>query len=234
MAEDTPKDARPAPSERVLSDEILADAERKAGRARKRGEREAKQILGRARQRAAEAAARTLEAAEERAQRLEAAAMATFETEVQRDLLAVRERQLDALFDAARARLADKDGYDYPAVLADLAAQAIEAMPADRMVLELNEGDRGIASSGWLDDVRRRIGRPVEIAVADAPAPIDGGLTVRSADGRLLYDNSFDARIERLKPELRRQLAAKVFGERHVSEEEARQQPAQGRAPSPE
>ena len=94
MADTTPDPAPTAPatggSERMLSDEILAEAERKAGRIRKRAEREARQIVTRAKQRAAEATAKTLEAAEERAQRLEAGIMATFDTEVQRDRLAAR------------------------------------------------------------------------------------------------------------------------------------------------
>jgi len=139
--------------------------------------------------------------------------LASVEAEAQRDLLAAREGELDRLFDAARQRLADKGSYDYPAVLAGLAAQAIGAMAADEVIIELCEQDRALATESWLDEVRRRVGRPVTIDVSASHAPIDGGLIVHSADGRLLYDNSFRARLERLKPELRRELATMVFVE---------------------
>ena len=198
-------------NEKVLAEEILADAARKAERARQRGEREARSITGKATREAAEAAERTLAVAQERADRLKAAVMATLGADIQRDLLEAREAELDKLFDAARQRLADKGGYDYAAVLAGLAAQAIEAMDADHVTIELCEQDRALATDAWLDGVRRRVGRSVTIEVSANHAPITGGVIVRSADGRLLYDNSFAARLARLKPELRRRVAARLF-----------------------
>ena len=208
---DETSDKAVAANEKVLSDEILADAHGKAERARQRGEREAKGIAGKATKEAAEAAAKTIEVAQERADRMTTAILATVEAEAKRDLLAAREAELDKLFDAARQRLADKGSYGYPAVLATLAAQAIEAMAADEVIIELCEQDRALATAAWLDEVRRRVGRPVTIDVSANHAPIAGGLIVRSADGRLLYDNSFAARLERLKPELRRELAGRLF-----------------------
>lgn len=227
MTDEAPKTTPPAAaSEAVLAEEILADAGKKAARARGRGEREAQQILGKARQQATEAAEKTLAAAQERADRQRTAIMATVEAEAKLDLLAAREAELDKLFDAARQRLADKGSYDYPAVLAVLAAQAIEAMAADEVVIELCEQDRALATDAWLDEVRRRVGRPVTIDVSANHAPIAGGLIVRSADGRLLYDNSFAARLERLKPELRRRLADMIFCS---TDEEGRRTPEDAR-----
>ena len=69
----------------------------------------------------------------------------------------------------------------------------------------------GLPTDAWLDGVRRRVGRSVTIEVSANHAPITGGVIVRSADGRLLYDNSFAARLARLKPELRRRVAARLF-----------------------
>jgi len=69
-----------------------------------------------------------------------------------------------------------------------------------------------MATEAWLAEVRRRAGRDVAVRVADGPAPIAGGVIVRSADGRLLYDNSFRERFRRLLPELRKELATRLFG----------------------
>ncbi|MBM4038932.1 MAG: hypothetical protein FJ290_10495, partial [Planctomycetes bacterium] len=199
-------------SEKVLSDEILKDAATKAERIRKRAEREARKLLDAAAREAEAARDKVLDVARRRAERAAQSILATVEQETRRDLLAAREAELDGLFEAARQRLADRNGYDYPAAVAALAAQAIQAMGAGRVTLELAEADRALATEAWLADVRRRVGRDVAITLAQQPAAIDGGVVVRSADGRLLYDNSFAARLCRLRPDLRQELAARVFG----------------------
>ncbi len=200
-------------SEKVLSDEILKDAQTKAGRIRKRAEREAKKVLDEAATEAAAAAEKLLDVARRKADRAAQSVLATVDQEVRRLLLAAQEAGLDGLFEAAHKRLADRHAYDYASAVAGLAAEAIRAMPAASVTLELAEADRAMATDAWLAEVRRRVGRDVAIAVSPNPAPIDGGVVVRSADGRLLYDNSFAGRLRRLRPELRRELAAKVFGD---------------------
>ena len=215
-------------SERVLSDEILKDAATKADRIRKRGQRDARKLLDDAAREAAAAAESVLEVARRRAARAAQSILATVDQEVRREQLAAQEAELDRLFESARRRLgalrqaqggmslpnADRKSYDYPAVVAALATQAIVAMGADRVTLGLAEADRAMATDAWLADVCRRVGRDVAITVSQEPAAIDGGVVVRSADGRLLYDNSFAARLRRLRPGLRRELAAKVFTEK--------------------
>jgi vacuolar-type H+-ATPase subunit E/Vma4 len=202
-----------AASEKVLSDEILKDAQRRADRIRKRAQREAKKTLDDAAKEAESAAEKILNAARRRADRVAQSLLATIEQEVRRDLLEAQEAELSRLFDAARERLRDRAAYDYPAVLARLATEAIAAMEADHVVIELSEADRPIATEGWLGGIRRAAGRQLAIDISESSAPIDGGLIVRSADGRLLYENSFAARLRRLWPDLRRELAAEVFGD---------------------
>jgi len=202
-------------SEKVLSDEILKDAATKAERIRKRAERDAKKLLGDAAKEAEAAGETILGVARRRGERAAQCVLATVDQEARGDLLAAQERELDKLFEAAGRRLADRSACDYPAVVAGLAAQAIQAMGADRVALELAEADRPMATEAWLAEVRRRVGRDVAVTVSQEPAAIDGGVVVRSADGRLLYDNSFAARLRRLRPELRRELATKVFEERN-------------------
>ena len=79
-----------------------------------------------------------------------------------------------------------------------------------------------LATDDWLAEVRRRAGRDdVALRVAPAPEPIRGGVVVRSSDGRQVYDNSFAARLARLRPLLRRRLAATLYpvassGEAHT------------------
>lgn len=203
-------------NENVLTDEILRDAQTKSERIRKRAERDAKKALEGAATEARAAGAKILDAARRKADRAVASILATVDQEVRRDLLAAQEAEMAKVFEAARARLADHTAHDYPAVAAGLAAEAIRAIGADRVVLELSEADRALATEAWLADVRRRAERDVAIEVAPKSVAIGSGVRVRSADGRLFYDNSFEARLRRLRPELRRELAAKAFREEEV------------------
>lgn len=205
-------------TEKVLSDEILEDARRKADRAVSRAKREAEKILATATAGAEAETEKALTAARQRGERAAKAILSTIEQEVRRDLLEAQEAELQGLFQAARRRLADRKSCDYPAVLAGLAAQAIGAMATDKVTLELGPADQAIATEPWLAEVRRRVGRDVAIAVSPEAAAIDAGLIVRSADGRLLYDDSLDARLKRLAPDLRRQLAAEVFAQKEPPE----------------
>lgn len=200
-------------NEKLLSDEILKDAQTKAERIRKRAQRDARKVLDDAAKEAEAAAQKILGVARRKADRAVQSILATVDQEARRDLLAAQEAEMAKVFEAARARLADRTAYDYPAAAAGLAAEAIRAIGAGRVVLELGEADRSIATEAWLADVRRRAGRDVAMEVASEAAPIDGGVRVRSADGRLFYDNSFEGRLRRLRPELRRELAAKAFKE---------------------
>ena len=200
-------------NEKVLTDEILRDAQTKSERIRKRAERDARKALDDAATEAKAAAAKTLDAARRKADRIVASILATVDQEIRRDQLAAQEGEMEKVFEAARARLADRTAYGYPAVVAGLAAQAIQAIGGGRVVLELSEADRALATEAWLADVRRRAGRDVAIEVAPKSAAIGSGVRVRSADGRLFVDNSFEARLRRLRPELRRELAAKAFGD---------------------
>ncbi len=198
-------------SEKVLSDEILRDAATKADRIRKHAQEEAKKVLDEAAREAQAAVGKVLAVARRKADRAAGAILATVDQEARRDLLAAQAAEMERLFEAACARLADRSRYDYPDAVAGLAAQAIAAMGAESVVVELAEADRAMATGAWLAEVRRRVGRDVAITVSQEPAPIDGGVIVRSADGRLFYDNSFPARLRRFRPELRLDLAARVY-----------------------
>jgi V/A-type H+/Na+-transporting ATPase subunit E len=197
---------------KALSDEILSDARKKAERAAKRAERDAAGILAAAGKEAEAAAERVVATARRRAERQARSLLATVEQEVRRDLLESQEAELDRLFRAALDRAGQPQGADAAAMLAALAAEGVAALRSREIVLGFAPGGAGVATEAWLAEVRRRAGRDdATIRVSPTPEPIQGGVVGRSADGRQVYDNSFAARLERLRPALRRQLAARLY-----------------------
>ena len=197
-------------SEKALSDEIIREAERRAERRLKRARREADKITAQARAEAEALAQKTLDAAKERADQIAQAILATVPQEAQRERLQAIEAQLSKLFDEALSRARDKASYDYPATLLALAAQAIEAIGADEVVIEVSEEDRPLLDEAWLGRLGERLGRQVKVSI-QAVQGMDAGLIVRSADGRRLYDNTFGARLRRLRPDIRQTLARQLY-----------------------
>ena len=201
--------------EDTLAREIQADAGRRADRVRQRAEREARAILDEARKEVAEAVEQAVERATSRADRLESVGRARLEQRVAVLRLRQRKEVLDRVRAEAQqtlARLADAE--EYRDVLVALAVLAVEAMSGDRFELVLRPRDSerwGQSLPGAVADaVRGRTGREVQLALSDETVEASGGLVVRGADGRELADQTFEARLARLWPDIQSRVAPLV------------------------
>ena len=201
--------------ESALAREIQAEAERRADRVRQRAEREARSILDEARKGAEKAIEQAVERATGRAERIESVGRGRLEQRVAALRLLRRKEVLDrvrAEAQQALARLADAEGYR--GVLVELAAVAVGAMSGDRFELVLTPRDAqrwGQSLPGAVADaVRARTGRQVKIVLAGEALESSGGLVVRGAGGRELADQTFEARMARLWPDVQSRVASLV------------------------
>ncbi len=114
----------------------------------------------------------------------------------------------------ARVRLEKlaEDRPQYHAVLQRYLAEAAASMPQGNLVAELAARD--------LDAVRPVWDRWVEAAapgrrvtLAPLPRPAAGGMLVRSEDGRLRVDNTFDGRLNRMHDEVMAAIIQTLFSE---------------------
>jgi vacuolar-type H+-ATPase subunit E/Vma4 len=192
-----------------LAEEIMADARLKADRARSRGEKDAEKIRDRAAREADGARKTVLEQARERSEREGAIIIAGIEVEAKRQALELKERSVHEVLDLAREMLAQGQGYDRRASLGLLAAEAVAAMRATSIVLEVSPTDKETVGPDFVGDVCRRAGREAHLELREADIP--GGVIATSADGREIYDNSFPARLRRLTPALRVSIADGLF-----------------------
>ncbi len=201
--------------EHALEQEITADARRRAERIKGRAEREADQIRDRAQAEAERRTERILQQARARAEK--EAHRAEARIELTRESVRLRALQdiLTELEDRARQELGELPNRDdYGAVLRELALAAIEAMTGDSFKLALGEANRERWGDGLAEELvdlaRERLGRDVEVTLSEENADSRGGLIVRSADGRQVADQRFDARLERMWDELRQELMARL------------------------
>jgi V/A-type H+-transporting ATPase subunit E len=195
-------------SHEVLRDEILADAQRQATRVIRKAEREAKAVLDKVTGESQEERNGKLAAAQAEADRKRTLVFATVPVEIGRMRATRVEKQLLSLRDQVRARLQARKGFDYGETLVTLAAEALARMDGDTFILALSEQDQKAFGAKLAVVVPDRAGRPdVTVTVDDQPAAIRGGVIVRDSQGRQLWDNSLEARLERMWPLLRSQIA---------------------------
>ena len=210
--------------EKVLSEEILSDARRRAERTIKRAERSGGKILDRAKDEAEKVRDRVLEQAETRMERERHTFDSTLTLEERMRRLKAQGELLDEVFARALEHLEGRDGVDCPRVVRELAVEAVLAMTGDAFVVRLGPDDlksmKGKLPAEVAAAVHEASGREVRVSAAERAAPITGGVIVETADGRQRFDNSFAGRLRRMADELRFEVAQVIFG---ADDEEVRE-----------
>ena len=202
--------AAPNPQE-ALREEILADAKQQVDRILHHAKEQAGEIAAKAKADADRTRRQRLDAAKAEAVRRRELVLSTVLIEATRRRAARVEEVLESIRQEAARRLVAREGYDYRRAMTALAVEAASRLSGGRVILELSEADRRNLGDAWLDEVRRRLNRSdVEVTMAAEPAKIGGGLVARDPEGRQVYDNSLEGRLERLWPHLRREIAART------------------------
>jgi vacuolar-type H+-ATPase subunit E/Vma4 len=191
----------------VLSEEILAEARRECGEITRRAQQESASLLSAAKAEAENIRREKLEAAQAEATRLSELLLATIPVEAGRLRSARIETILENIREEARRQLLARDFDGHETVVA-LAAEAVRQMPGTDFVLKISPADHAAFGDKLADEIRQRAGRsPLNPTISADPVMTDGGVIVQDADGIRIWDNRLLSRLERLWPELRRQIA---------------------------
>jgi len=199
-----------ANSPEVLSEEILAEAKRECDEILRRAQRESESLLATATAEADKIRQEKLDAARAEAARRSELMLATVPVEAGRLRAARIEAILENIREAARRQLESRhfDGYE---TMVALAAEAIRRMPGTDFVLKLSAADHAVFGDKLTGEICQRTGRsPLKLAIAADPTVTDGGVIVQDADGLRIWDNRLLSRLDRLWPELRRQIAMRT------------------------
>ena len=120
-----------------------------------------------------------------------------------RQLLLVQE-SVDRAFAAAADRIRGAErGEEYSKMIRALLAESVEALGTPEITVACSGGDAAAVRSCLAEFPGSRL----------SPEPVDcmGGVRAASNDGSMTFDNTLDARLERLKPLIRKEIALK-FG----------------------
>lgn len=118
----------------------------------------------------------------------------------------VQEELINQVLDATKNEVKKiRDSPKYNDVLKGLIHEAVQSIGADKLEVILSEGD-----TIDLDAISNEIG--VELVLSDERVTGMGGVVVRTLDGRIEVDNTFDKRMERFSEVLRTEITTTLFG----------------------
>lgn len=194
-------------SPEILREEILAEARRESEEILRRARQDAEALLAKAAADAEQIRREHLDQARAEAARRRELILATVAVETGRLRSARIETWLQSIQEATRQKLQARDGFDYRETIIALAAEALSRMAGDTFVVKLSPADHAVLGQGLAEEIGRRAGRPLIITVTGEPTVKDSGPIIQDREGRQVWDNRFLSRLERLWPELRRQIA---------------------------
>lgn len=193
-----------------LTTEILADAGRKAEEIVFRAKQDAEALLNNAATQADQVRQKILEQARAEANRRSNLILATVPVETGRLLAAHVEALLDSIYDEACQRLFAHDGFDYRETLISLASRAIRQMTGNEFVVKLSGKEHAVVDNGLAEEIAHRAGRSLHITILREKNTAWDGVIIEDAAVRQAWDNRLLKRLERLWPELRRQIAVRA------------------------
>lgn len=124
--------------------------------------------------------------------------------EVRNKQLMVLEEAVDKVFSAALDQIANADrSGDYSNLIKTLIEEATKILGTSDISIFTNAKDK--------DAVQSALSQFSGAELSSETIDCLGGIKVKSKDGAMTFDNTIDARIERLKPLIRKEIAAK-FG----------------------
>lgn len=181
--------------EEKLRAEMRQDAERKAKRLIDRARRDGKKLVDGARKDVAEHRRARLAIANHHAAERVRAVLAGVEHEKRRRELVARESVIEQVLAEALKRARELLGSARLEALRELAREGVEAIGLRQGTFRCRPADKEL-----VDRIARQMSVEVQVETTDDMAE---GIVVVDGDGRRSYDNTFTARLERMREQLR-------------------------------
>ena len=130
------------------------------------------------------------------------------ELEARNIQLKALEKAVNDVFDAASIQVSELKGATYDRAMERLIQEGLEIIGPKAKVQCAPKDSRIVASA-----VKKLSGNK-KVFMDDDPVETMGGVVLTTPDGSVRFDNTFEARLERMRPNLRKEVAAVLTGER--------------------
>ena len=193
-----------------IANEILEDVKNESVTVIRDAEKKAEKILRDAKIEAEQSRARLLAETKEKCGSEKKKTESLTALEIKNKRLQVKEEYINAVFDKALARLKQfVESENYPDFLLDFIEEAVKKIESDKLVVYVNSKDREWLANGKIDELSEKLN--VNLTLANETESCLGGCIVKTPDGNLLHDNTFEKRLQSLKPTLRLEIAKILF-----------------------
>lgn len=196
---------------------IIAEAESKAQRTLDSARSAIEVEDAKARIEREELASGILAKAEETARKLRSREIATAHIEAQRMYLKAREEAVGVIIsrieDGLKALRRNPESYRKS--LVHLAAEAVSAIGEADVQVYISQADQEFVDHAFMAELRtisqERLGFEPHINVQFAQADMGGGCIASSYTGRIVFDNTYAKRLERMKNRLRTSIVKEII-----------------------
>jgi len=178
--------------------EVLADLEK--------GRAETLAKVDEVRVETGEAVAKILETAERQAESVKRQIIGAAELEARNAQLRSLEKAVNEAFDLASKRVSTVSGAAQERALSALIQEGLDVI-GTRARVQCASKDRRAVSSAI-----RKFGTKVKLSLDEKDLDTIGGVVLSTPDGSVRFDNSFEARLERMRPTLRKEVASILTG----------------------
>lgn len=147
---------------------------------------------------------RILSEGKKEAEKLEKQIIGNADLDSRNKQLVLIEESIEKVFNKAIKKIQDADrNSDYSKLISSMLEESIRTIGTPNITIQTNSKDKSVVQSL----LSKFPGATLSNDVIDCL----GGIRVQSKDGTMKFDNTIDARLERLKPLIRKDIASK-FG----------------------
>jgi V/A-type H+-transporting ATPase subunit E len=201
-----------------IAKEVLEDVEKEVESIIIEAESQAKRILDEAEKEAEERYQSIIKNNKRRIEAERAEKTILFEIETKNKLLQAQEEVINKIFEKTLSRLRKYAlTRKYQDCLTKLVVEACKKINADKLVIQLNQNDYKILTKEKLRDISKDVG--AKLVKSDKQINNVGGVIIKSSDGKIVINNTFENRLNTLKPYLRVKIAKILFREESKSQQ---------------
>jgi V/A-type H+/Na+-transporting ATPase subunit E len=181
---------------REFESEVLSDL--------KSGRKETIAKIESARKETSEEVSKFLETGTKQAESVKRQIIGAAELDVRNAQLRALEKAVNEAFELATKDISDSESY--PEAIGRLIEQGLEIIDRSAKV-QCSSKDKKVVAAAI-----RELDGSIKVSFEDEPIDTVGGVVLTTADGTVRFDNTIEARLERMKPMLRKEVAAVLTG----------------------
>jgi V/A-type H+/Na+-transporting ATPase subunit E len=155
----------------------------------------------------AEAVAKILETSVKQSDSARRQIIGAAELETRNAQLKSLERAVNESIDLAKKQISGSSGAAYEKAIARLINEGLEMLGPRARVQCASKDKKAVASA-----IKKLDGK-AKVTLDDDPIESMGGVVLTTPEGSIRFDNTFEARLERMRPMLRKEVAAILTGD---------------------